>query len=212
MSPSRRGSEESPPSMVDEVHAHVKEMLEVGTIHPSQSLWCNAIVLVHKKDGSLQFCIDFCKLNARAKKDSYPLSQIQEAIKSLVGAGYFSCLDLKAVFWQIAKDETSKQYTAFTMGNLGFFECECMPFGLCKAPTTFQRLMQNCLGKLNLTYCLIYLDDVIVFLKTEVEHLHHLYIVFKCFREYHLKLKLTKCNFCKSKINYLAHHISKEGM
>ena len=92
-------------------------------------------------------------------------------------------------------DEASEQYTAFTMGNLGFFECKCMPFGLCYAPATFQRLMQNCLGKLNMTYCLIYLDGIIVFLKTEEEYLHHLHIVFKCFREYHLKLKPTNCKF-----------------
>ena len=75
--------------MIDEVHAHVKEMLEAGAIHPSQSLWYNAIVLVCKKDGGLCFCIDFCKLNVRTKKDSYPLPQIQEVIKSLVGLVYF---------------------------------------------------------------------------------------------------------------------------
>ena len=187
-------------------------MLEAGAIHPSQSPWCNAIVLVHKKDGGLQFCIDFHKLNARTQKDSDPLLQIQEAIKSLVGAGYFSCLDWKAGFWQIAMDNASKQYTAFTVGKLRFFECELMPFGLCKAPAMFQRLMQNCLGELNMTYCLSYMDDVIVFLKTEEEHLHYLHIVFKHFREHHLKLKLTKSEFFKSEIIYLAHHVSKEGI
>ena len=109
-------------------------------------------------------------------------------------------------------DETSKQYTAFTVGNIGFFECKHMPSGLCNAPATFQRLMQNCLGKLSLTYCLIYLDDIIVFLKTEEEQLHWLHIVFEHFREHHLKLKLTKCDFFKSKINYLAHHVSREGL
>ena len=71
--------------MVDKVQAHMKEMLEVGAIHPSQSPWCNAVILVCKKDGGLHFCIDFCKLNARTKKDSYPFPQIQEAIESLVG-------------------------------------------------------------------------------------------------------------------------------
>ena len=116
-----------PPPLVEEVHAHVKEILEVGTIHPSQSPWCNAVVLVHKKDGGLHF--DFGKLNARTKKDSYPLLQIQETIESLDGAVYFSCLDLKEGFWQIAMAEALKQYTAFNVGNLGFFEWECRPFG-----------------------------------------------------------------------------------
>ena len=105
-----------------------------------------------------------------------------------------------------------KQYTAFTMENLGFFECKHMLFGLCNALTMFQRLMQNCLGELNMTYCLIYLDDIIVFLKTEKDHLHHLHVVFKCFKEHHLKLKLSKCELFKSEINYLAHHVSKEGI
>ena len=114
-------------------------MLEAGVICPNQSLWCNTIVLVCKKDGGLCFCIDFCKLNARTKKDSYLQPCIQEAIESLDGAGYFSYLDLNAGFWQIAMDEASKQYNAFTMGNLGFFECKGMPFGLCNAPVMFQR-------------------------------------------------------------------------
>ena len=93
---------------MDEIHTHVKEMLKVDTIHPSQSPWCNEVVLVCKKYGGLCFCINDCMLNARTKKDSYPLPYIQEAIESLVGAVYFSCLDLKAGFWQIAMDEALK--------------------------------------------------------------------------------------------------------
>ena len=99
--------------MVDEVHVHMKEMLKVGAIHPSQSLWCNAVVLVCKKGGGLQFCIDFCKLNTGIKKDSYLLLRIQEAIENLAGAAYFVCLDLKAVFWQIAMDEALKHLHHF---------------------------------------------------------------------------------------------------
>ena len=109
-------------------------------------------------------------------------------------------------------DEASKQYTAFTLGSMGLYECESMPFGLCNAPPTFQRLMQNCLGKLNLTYCLIYLDDVIVFSEMPEEHLLRMHVVFDCLREHGLKLKLSKCNVFKSEINYLAHHVSKEGV
>ena len=75
-------------------------------------------------------------------------------------------------------DESSKLYTTFTIGNLGFFECDCMPFGLCNAPTMFQQLMQNCLGELNLIYCLIYLNKTVVFSHTAEEHLHHLHVVF----------------------------------
>ena len=106
------------------------------------------------------------------KKGLLPLPRIQEVLESLVGAGHFSCLDLKLGFWQIKMEEVSKQYTAFTLGNFRFFECNCMPFGLCNAPATFQWLMQNCLGELNLIYCLIYLDNLIMFLQTTEEHLH----------------------------------------
>ena len=84
-----------------------------------------------------------------------------------------------------------------------------MPFGMCNAPAMFQRLMQNCLGELNLTYCLIYLKNVIVFSKTEEEHLQDLCVVFNCFQEHNLKLKPTKCEFLWDEINYLAHHISR---
>ena len=109
-------------------------------------------------------------------------------------------------------EEALKQYTAFTVGNLGFFECNCKPFGLCNAPVTFQRLMQNCLGELNLIYCLIYLDDLIMFLQTADEHLHRLCIVFDQFREYNLKLKLSKWSLFKEEINYLVHQVSKQGV
>ena len=98
-------------------------MLEAGAIHPSQIPWCNAVVLVRKKDGSLCFDIDFCQLNTHTKKDSYPLPHVQEGMESLVGAAHF-CLDLKSGFWQVKMDGESKQYTAFTEGNLRFFKCE----------------------------------------------------------------------------------------
>ena len=109
-------------------------------------------------------------------------------------------------------DEESKQYTAFTLGSMGLYECESMPFGLCNAPPTFQRLMLNCLGELNLTYCLIYLDDVIVFSWTEEEHLERMHVVFDRLREHGLKLKPSKCDVFKTEINYLAHHVSKKGV
>ena len=141
-----------------------------------------------------------------------PCPRIQEALQSLVGAGHFLCLDLKLGFWQIKMEEALKQYTTFTVGNFGFFEWDCMTFGLCNMLAMFQRLIQNCLGKLNLIYCLIYLDDIIVFSWTEEEPLHRLYVVFDQLREYNLKLKPSKCSPFKEEINYLVHQVSKEGV
>ena len=122
--PLRNNLDEFPHHWLMEVRNHLQEMLESGAIRPSQSAWCNAVVLVQKKDGSLWFCIDFCHLNAHMKKDSYPLPRIQEALESLVGARHFSCLDLKSGFWQIEMEEASKQYTTFTVGYLGFFQMQ----------------------------------------------------------------------------------------
>ena len=87
-----------------------------------------------------------------------------------------------------------------------------MPFGLCNVPAMFQRLMQNCLGELNLMYALIYLDDIVVFADTEAEHLKRLRTIFEWFHEHGLKLKLTKCDFFKSEITYLGHQVSAKGM
>ena len=201
-----------PPPQLDEVHAHLKMMLDAGVIQPSNSPWCNAVVLVRKKDGSLHFCIDFRKLNSLTVKDSHLLPRICETLESLAWAAHYSTFDMNSGFWQVPMDEESKQYTAFTLGSMGLYECESMPFGLCNAPPTFQRLMLNCLGELNLTYRLIYLDDVIIFSKTEEEHLERMRVVFDRLHEHGLKLKPSKCDMFKTEINYLAHHVSKKGV
>ena len=201
-----------PPPQLDEVRELLKLMLDAGVIRPSNSPWCNAVVLVRKKDGSLRFCIDFRKLNSLTVKDSHPLPCICETLESLAGAAHYSTFDMNSGFWQVPMDEESKQYTAFTLGSMGLYECESMPFVLCNTPPTFQRLMQNCLGELNLTYCLIYLDGVIVFSETPKEHLRRMRVVFNHLREHSLKLKPSKCYVFKSEINYLAHHVSQKGV
>ena len=165
------GLETWPKDQAGKAHSLLKE-------RPSNSPWCNAVVLIRKKDVSLRFCIDFRKLNSLTVKDSHPLPRICETLESLTGAAHYSTFDMNSGFWQVPMDEESKQYTAFTLGSMGLYECESMPFGLCNTPPTFQRLMQNCLGELNLTYCLIYLDDVIVFSEMPEEHLWRMRVVF----------------------------------
>ena len=198
--------------LVEEVREHIQQMLDGGTIRPSQSPWCNAVVLVRKKDGGLRFCIDFHRLNSRTKKDTYPLHRMQETMESMVCAHFFSTMDLKSGFCQVKMAKDSQQYTAFTVGSMEVYEFLRMPYRLCNAPATFQRLMQNCLGELNLTYTLIYLDDVIVFSRTEEEHLPHLRVIFAGFLEHGLKLKPSKCHFLQDEITFLGHEISAQGM
>ena len=100
-------------------------------------------------------------------------------------------------------EESSKEYIAFPVGTLGFFQCERMSFGLCNAPATFQQLMMNCLGELNYLTCLVYLDDVVIYSSTQEEHIKCLHTVLELFRLHGLKLKPLKCEVFKEKIEYL---------
>ena len=201
-----------PPPLVDEVRAHLKEMLDANVIQPSNSPWSNAVVLVRKKDGGLRFCIDFRRLNNRTIQDAYQLPRITEALDLLKGMSHFSCLDLKSGFWQIPMALGSRQYTAFTVGNLGFYECNRMPFGLTNAPATFQRTMEQCIGELNLKICLIYLDNLIAYSQNEEDHVSRLRQVFEKLRISGLKLKPEKCKLFQSEITYLGHEVSADGI
>ncbi|MCG8049378.1 MAG: reverse transcriptase family protein, partial [Candidatus Thiodiazotropha endolucinida] len=154
------------PAMIEEVREHIKEMLAADAIRPSHSPFSSNVVLVRKKDGSLRFCIDFRKLNLRTIKDAQAIPRIEDSLHLLAGSKFFTKLDLKAGYWQVELKEEDKAKTAFQVGNIGFFECNRMPFGLCNAPATFQRLMERAMGELNLRDCLIYLDDIIIFSET----------------------------------------------
>ena len=123
-----------PPHQYEEVKNHLKEMLEIRAIRKSQSLWASAVVLVCKKDGALQFCIDFRKLNTRTIKDAQTLPCIEESLDSLCGAVIFTSLDLKSGYWQVELDEDSIPYTAFTVGPLGILQVSSDAFLLDKCP------------------------------------------------------------------------------
>ena len=201
-----------PPHLFEEVKQHLQEMVEVGAIRKSFSPWASGVVLVRKKDGGLRLCIDLRKLNNRTIKDGYSLPRIDDTLDCLHGAKWFSTLDLKSGYWQVELEEEAKPLTAFTMGPLGFWECERMPFGLTNAPATFQRLMEACLGELNLSWCIIYLDDIIVFSQTPEEHLVRLQAVFDKLKAAGMQLKPLKCELFKKQINYLGHVVGQEGV
>ena len=201
-----------PPHMYDDVRAHIQEMLDIGAICKSHSPWASAVVLVQKKDGGLRFCIDLRKLNEWTIKDAYSVPQIDETLDSLQGSQWFSSLDLKSGYWQVEMDEESKPLTAFTVGPLGFCECKRMPFGLTNAPATFQRLMETCLGDLNLHWCIIYLDDIVIFSKDPASHLETLKAVFWKLEEAGLKLKPSKCELFQRQLAYLGHVTFAKGV
>ena len=144
------------------------------------------------------------------RKDAFPLPRIHDIIDAPWGSKYYTTVDLLSGFWQTLMEESSKQYTSFTVGTLGFFQCEHMPFGLCNAPATFQRLMTNCLGELSYLMCLVYLDDVVIYLSTQEKHLECLQAVVEPFCLHELKLRPSKCEFFKQKMEYLGHIISSK--
>ena len=191
---------------------HLQEMVEVGAIKRSFSPWASAVMLVRKKDGGLRLCIDLPKLNNHTVKDGYALPGIVDTLDCLHGVVWFSTLDLKSGYWQVELEEEGKPLTAFTRGPLGFWECERMPFGLTNAPATFQRLMESCLGELHLSWCIIYLDDIIVFRQTPEEHLVGLQAVFNKVKAASLKLKPSKCELFRKHINYLEHVVGHRGV
>jgi len=200
-----------PPNIYGEVRDHIQDMLEAGHIRPSKSPWSFPVVLVRKADKSLRLCVDYRALNRVTIRDAFPLPRIDETMDSLCGAKYFSSLDLRAGYWQVGVTEAHKERTAFTVGPLGFYEFNSMPFGLTNSPATFQKLMHRCLGDLH-NDCLVYLDDIIIFSSTITEHIEKLEKVFQRLKEYHLKLKPSKCRFLKEEVKYLGHIVSKQGI
>ena len=130
--------------------------------------------------------------------DAQSLPRIEDYLDCLDVATIFTSLDLQLGYWQVEMTEASKPLTAFTVGPLGFYECVWMSFGLTNALATFQHLMESCLGKMHLKWCIIYLDDIIVFSKTPEEHIERLRGVFEKLSATGLRLKLSKCEFFKS--------------
>jgi hypothetical protein len=139
------------------------------------------------------------------------LPQIDDAYQFLVGAKFFSSVDLKSGFWQVKLLESSVQKTAFATRN-GGYEFLVMPFGLCNAPATFQHMMnvilQECLGK----FALVYLDDVIIYSKSKEEHMEHVATVFRLLKKFDLVVLAKKCEWGKKELVFLGHVVSGEGI
>jgi hypothetical protein len=131
-----------PPDEQNFIKEEIERMLESGIIQPSESPWTSPVVLVRKKNGKLRFCVDYRKLNSITKKDAYPLPRIQEMLNTLAGSQWFSTLDLASGYWQVMMDPKDREKTAF-ITKYGIYEFNVMPFGLCNAPATFQRLMDR---------------------------------------------------------------------
>ena len=209
--PIRQPMHRLPASLKDTVNSQIQDMLDTGVIQPSCSPWASPVVMVKKKDGTWRFCVDYRKVNAITHHDAYPLPRIDATLDSLTGSTLFTTLDLASGYWQVELESSDKEKTAFSTTK-GHFEFNVMPFGLTNAPATFQRLMECVLAGISGELCLAYLDDIIVFSATFEEHLHRLAVVLQRLQAANLKLKPAKCHFAQSKVEYLGHIISGDGI
>ena len=209
--PVRQRYRRLPPSEYEVVKAHIQQLLEARVIRESCSPYASPIVLVKKKDGSPRLCVDYRQLNSKTRKDAFPLPRIEESLDALSGARWFSTLDLASGYNQVPVAETDKAKTAFCT-PFGLFEWNRMPFGLCNAPSTFQRLMQRMFGSQHCQSLLLYLDDVVVFSSSVAQHLERLEVVLSRLQQENLKAKLEKCAFFQTEVSYLGHVISSQGV
>lgn len=189
----------------------VQKLEQDGVIRKSKSPWCTNVVLVRKKDGSHRMCIDFRGLNKVTRKDVYPLPRIDDILDTLNGMKCFSTLDQANAYWSIPIQEDDKEKTAFQTAN-GLYEFNFLPFGLCNAPATFQRLMDVLLSGLHWETCLVYLDDVMVYAKTYREMIERLRTILDRLNTGGMKLRIEKCDFFKRSVKYLGHMISSKGI
>ncbi|CAK1595529.1 unnamed protein product [Parnassius mnemosyne] len=155
--------------------------------------------------------IDYRRLNEITIDDKYPLPNIADLFDKLGKSTYFSTLDLASGYHQIELNEDDRQKTAFSTQN-GHYECLRMPFGLKTAPATFQRAMNNVLRGLQEIYCLVYLDDVIIFSASLQEHMEKLRTVFDRLRKTNMKIQLDKSECFRKEILYLGHTITKDRL
>ena len=209
--PIRQQMRRYPPLHLRAIDQHLEDMLQQRVIEPASSPWASNIVLAKKKDGTLRCCIDFRQINEITKKDAYPLPRTDQCFDALAGSAWFSTFDLRSGFHQVCLSPDDADKTAF-ITRRGMFRFRTMPFGLCNAVATFQRLMDLVLQGLNLDICLVYLDDIVLFSVTPEQHLERLEVILQRLKEANLKLKPSKCILMQREVVFLGHVISEQGI
>ena len=210
--PIKQAPRRIPLAKMQDVNREIKEMLAKGVIEESDSPWSSPIVLVKKKDNSIRFCIDYRRVNEVTIKDSHPIPRIESILDALSGSKFYSTIDLKSGYWQVKVAEEDKPKTAFSIPGGGHWNFTVMPFGLCNAGATFQRLMEKVLSHLSWEICMVYLDDIIVLAPDFSQHLENLDKVFGRLKEANLKINPKKCKLFQREVSYLGHIINGQGI
>ena len=192
------------PQKIKKEEECVADMLAGGQIEPSDSPWSAMVILVTNKDGGTRFCVDYRRLNIATVKDAYPLPRIDDTLDMLAGRQWFSTLDLASRYRQVSLSQEARIKTAFATHS-GLFQYKVMPFGLCNAPATFERLVDRVLHGLRWSRCLVYLDDIIFFGSTFIDALDNLTLIFERLRAYGLQFKSTKCHLFHTSVPFLGH-------
>jgi hypothetical protein len=168
-------------------------------------------MMVQKKDGTWRLCIDYRALNKITVRNWYLIPQIDDLLDQLTGAKYFNKIDLNSGYHQVLIEQTYVWKTAFKSKE-GFFEWLVMPFGLTNSLDTFMRMMDDILGPFTNNFVVVYLDDILIYSKTWVEHLHHIQQILHTLRQHKLYANLEKCSFGMDKVHYLGYIIDQHGV
>jgi hypothetical protein len=185
--------------------------LKKGYICPSFSPWGSLVLFLKNKYGTLRLCIDFRQLNKYSIKNKYPLPRIDGVFYPLRGAKIFPKIDLREGYHQVRIKEEDIHKTTFRTKH-GHYEYVVVPFGLTNAPVVFMSLMNGIFRNYLDKFVIVFLNDILIYSKSEEEHEHHLRLVLQVLREHHLYAKLSKCYFYQKKIHYLGHIISEQGI
>ncbi|KAK8923646.1 hypothetical protein KSP39_PZI019205 [Platanthera zijinensis] len=199
------------PKELAELRVQLQELLEQGYIRPSSSPWSAPVLFVKKKDGSMRLCIDYRELNKLTVKNKYPIPRIDDLFDQLVGLVVYSKLDLKSGYYQLRIHDEDIPKTAFGT-RYGHFEFSVMPFGLTNAPSVFMDLMNRVFREYLDWFVVVFIDDILVYSKSEAEHESHLGTVLQVLRENQLYAKFSKCEFWLEKVAFLGHVISGDGV
>lgn len=199
------------PAELKELKIQLEELVNKGFVRPSFSPWGAPVLFVKKKDGSLRMCIDYRELNKLTIKNKYPLPRIDDLFDQLTGARVFSKIDLRSGYYQLKIKEEDIPKTAFRT-RYGHYEFLVMSFGLTNAPAAFMDMMNRIFKDFLDKFVIVFIDDILVYSKTEEEHVEHLRMVLSKLKTHRLYAKFSKCEFWLDRVNFLGHVISKEGI